>query len=198
MTCSGNSSQTCGNGDRLSVYSTGNAGPTTSPGIGSWAYLACYTDSTNSRTLRSSQSVDGGSSNMTVAGCTSACQAAGYSLAGVEFGSECWCDNNIHNSASVAQSGCSMPCSGDPNLYCGGQVRLNVCQLNKSSSSGAGAVPPGWQALGCYTDDVSNRTLSSSQDVQGGYSNMTVGGCLDACSSAGFLYGGLEFSQECW
>lgn len=135
---------------------------------------------------------------MTVTGCTSACQAAGYSLAGVEFGSECWCDNNIHNSASFAQSGCNMLCSGDSSSYCGGQVRLNVYQLNKISSSGVGTLPSGWQALGCYTDDVSNRTLSSSQDVPGGYSNMTVGGCLNACSHAGFLYGGLEFSQECW
>ena len=46
-------------------------------------------DSTAARTLTTTMATPGGGANLTVALCTSACQAAGYILAGVEYAGEC-------------------------------------------------------------------------------------------------------------
>lgn len=94
---------------------------------------------------------------MTVAGCISACKAAGYSLAGTEYSSECckltsswmshlWkcfcanvptdCDNNIQNGGAPASSGCNMLCSGNQSEICGGSSRLSLYSLD-------GVVPRG-------------------------------------------------------
>lgn len=90
MPCAGNSSQICGNGDRLSVYtsSTAVSAPSTNPGPDGWNFLACYTDSADSRTLNTPQSVESGSSGMTVAQCTAACRLGGYRFAGLEYANE--------------------------------------------------------------------------------------------------------------
>jgi hypothetical protein len=87
MPCAGNSSQICGNGDRLSVYTSDSAdpAPSTNPGPDGWSFLACYTDTADSRTLSTSQSVNSGSSGMTVAQCTAACGQVGYRFAGLEY-----------------------------------------------------------------------------------------------------------------
>jgi hypothetical protein len=87
MPCAGNSSQACGNGDRLSVYTSGDtdSAPSTNPGPDGWSFLACYTDTADSRTLSTLQSLDSGSSGTTVAQCTAACGQAGYRYAGLEY-----------------------------------------------------------------------------------------------------------------
>ena len=88
MPCAGNSSQVCGNGNRLSIYtgSVVDSAPTTNPGPDGWSFLACYTDTADSRTL--SISVDSGPSGMTVAQCTAACRSGGYRYAGLEYANE--------------------------------------------------------------------------------------------------------------
>lgn len=75
MVCSGDSTEICGAGDRLTVFSSGTS-PGTNPGPNGWASLACYSDSTSARTLRYSESVPAGSSGMTVAQCTATCQVS--------------------------------------------------------------------------------------------------------------------------
>ncbi|KAG8968961.1 hypothetical protein FRB90_010780, partial [Tulasnella sp. 427] len=40
---------------------------------------------------------------MTVEKCTTFCKSKGFSLAGLEYGQECWCDNTFENGASAAQ-----------------------------------------------------------------------------------------------
>jgi hypothetical protein len=90
MPCAGNSSQVCGNGDRLSVYTSGDtdSAPSTNPGPDGWSFLACYTDSADSRTLSTLQNVNSGSSGMTVAQCTTACAQVGYRFAGLEYANQ--------------------------------------------------------------------------------------------------------------
>lgn len=48
-----------------------------------------YSEGTPGRTLPHAVATTGGSNLMTVDLCTSACKAAGYVLAGVEYGQEC-------------------------------------------------------------------------------------------------------------
>lgn len=91
MGCTYNSSEACGGPDLLTVYYA-NAkpptGPITNPGPAGWTSYGCWEEPSNTRLLSNQVNVAGGSSNMTVSGCTSACSAAGYKLAGVEYASQ--------------------------------------------------------------------------------------------------------------
>jgi len=82
-------------------------------------FLGCYTEGNNRCALKTPAYGIGG---MTVAGCVSACNTAGYSMAGVEYAEECYCGDSISNSATTALGGisdCSMTCQGNNSEYCG-------------------------------------------------------------------------------
>lgn len=200
MSCAGNVAETCGNANRLSIYSRSgeSEGPSINPGPAEWTFAACYIDSANARTLKTSQNVNGGASGMSVSQCTSACAVNGYSLAGLEYGSECYCDNRIRNAATIAESGCDMLCAGNSSEFCGGSNRVQLYRSTSAAPPPAAGSPSGWKSLGCFTDDGGARTLGTQQEVLGGYLNMTVEGCLSACSSLGYSLSGLEYAQECF
>jgi len=91
MPCTGNATEFCGAGNRLNVFWNGAsapAPPVTNPGVNGWSYIGCYTDA-NPRTLQPGVGTTGGSSNMTIALCTAACRAGGYTYAGAEYAGEC-------------------------------------------------------------------------------------------------------------
>jgi hypothetical protein len=90
MACSGNSTQACGGPDLITVYyanAPAPQGPQTNPGPAGWTSAGCWADGP-SKALANSVQVPGGGNNMTVMECTSACSAAGYKLAGVEYASK--------------------------------------------------------------------------------------------------------------
>ena len=62
-------------------------GPHTSSGPPGWTSAGCWADGPN-KALANGVDVPGGGDNMTVTECTSACGAAGYTLAGVEYASK--------------------------------------------------------------------------------------------------------------
>ncbi|PIA82429.1 putative fungistatic metabolite [Cercospora beticola] len=202
MRCVGNSSQTCGNGNRLSVYTTGSTytAPTTNPGPAGWSSLGCYTDSVGSRSLGSQQFIDAGANAMTVAACTQACKSAGYPVAGLEYANQCFCDTKLQNGATQADDGCDMACAGNSTELCGGSNRLNVYEVTggPTTEPSPPAIPSGWTSLGCYTDSAGARSLPVGMGVPGDYNNMTIEGCLTACGNEGFSYAGIEYSRECY
>ncbi|KAG4439545.1 hypothetical protein IFR05_004985 [Cadophora sp. M221] len=144
-----------------------------------WASIGCYSDASNARTLRTAMNVGGN----TVEICTAACAAAGFSFAGMEFGSQCFCDNAISNGGAEASSGCTMACPGNSAEICGGGGRLSVYQ-----------VTPTWQSVGCYTDSTTARTLSATYNIAGN----TQEKCQAACQAGGFKYSGTEFGSQCF
>lgn len=88
MACSGNASEPCGAGSKLSLFHTTDAlGPQPNPGVNGYVYMGCYAEGTTGRALTYGAGVNG--ATLTVAGCTAACLAANYILAGVEYGGEC-------------------------------------------------------------------------------------------------------------
>jgi glucan 1,3-beta-glucosidase len=100
MTCSGAPQETCGGPNRLDLYSYASmtAAPTTSKTSTStgptatasgWNFRGCYTDNVSARALSYGMAVPGGAAAMTVEACEAVCQAAGYSIAGVEYSQEC-------------------------------------------------------------------------------------------------------------
>ena len=67
--------------------------------------------------------------------CTSTCGSKGFSLAGVEFGIECYCGNSIENGLGQqldAGRACYMTCAGNGSEHCGGTWTLTFFQLKNS------------------------------------------------------------------
>lgn len=70
---------------------------TSSPAqVTGWNFLGCYSDNTTGRTLGNQVQVSGGASGMSIEACETACKAAGYTIAGVEYSGECctYCANH--------------------------------------------------------------------------------------------------------
>ncbi|OQO08639.1 hypothetical protein B0A48_06509 [Cryoendolithus antarcticus] len=97
MACKCDATQKCGAADRLSVYADSSWVQTlfARPSYKSWNLMACYSDSTGSRTLQNGVSLaaNGGAANASIANCMSACQTLGYSFCGAEFSQECFASN---------------------------------------------------------------------------------------------------------
>jgi len=151
----------------------------------------CYTDTSTSRTLAAASFTN---STMTVESCLSFCASGGFSFAGVEFSSECYCDYALQDTGTLTSSGnCDMPCSGNSTELCGAANFVDVYW------DGSLPVVPqeigSWQYQGCFSDSVSSRALPHQVTVSGG---VTAESCTSACKANGFGVAGLEFGLECW
>ena len=78
-------------------------------------YLGCFKD-TPDRDITGSHSE---SPTMSVEICLATCREGGYSVAGLQFASHCFC-GNAHGRFGPAQN-CDMACSGDGSEICGGE-----------------------------------------------------------------------------
>ena len=68
---------------------------------------------------------------MTVETCVDFCSGKGFSVAGTEYGNECYCANSIPADAAPVpghMGNCMMPCAGDPAEYCGGPGTISLYQ----------------------------------------------------------------------
>lgn len=92
-----------------------------------WQYVGCFTDMVNGVRVFTKASKNAYTSNivpMSVESCITFCGGLGFSMAGLEDGNQCWCDNamNVANGAGVASGLCDMPCSGNGKQVCGGAL----------------------------------------------------------------------------
>ncbi|KAK6069320.1 WSC domain-containing protein [Seiridium cupressi] len=134
MKCSGDNTQLCGAGHRLSVVVDNTWKQTffSRQSYGTWSLKNCYVDSAD-RILSNgvSLSASGGSSNATIANCLDACTAQGYLYCGEEYYSECY-GGQLSSPAVVASgsdplsAGCNYPCNGNKTEACGGSNRILV------------------------------------------------------------------------
>lgn len=158
-----------------------------------WSYSGCFTDRVSSRTLPLAYTA---ADDMTEGKCIGFCDQRGYSYAGVEYGRECFCGYEISSQSSqVAESDCSFPCAGASGEPCGAGDRLNIF-TNGVAPAVENPGVNGFTSLGCYTDNVSARTLSTFEPSSDGI--VFVRGCTQTCASLGFTYAGLEYGQECF
>ena len=239
MVCYGNASETCGGPNRLDVYDYNNAIsalPTSTSSSASstasstatgtvpsgWTSLGCYNDTVGDRTLETEiYSIPGAS--MTVELCLAACLAGGYTLAGLEYAGECYCDNSLHNGGGPAVDGnaqCDMACNGNAAEMCGGPNRLNMYSYSSgaastTSPSGSGtatakasstssttssgptvtSLPTGWAYKGCWLDQQYGRILAVSEPNS---ATLTVESCVATCSEAGYSIAGMEYYTQCF
>ena len=104
-------SQATGNVVAASVTSSSSNSPSSTPTstsssasavstAPSWSYYGCWTDAVGSRSLMNQ--MYGNANTMTQELCMSECQSAGYTMAGLEYYSECYCDTQIRNGGALA------------------------------------------------------------------------------------------------
>ncbi|OHW91654.1 WSC domain containing protein [Colletotrichum incanum] len=144
MQCSGDSTQYCGAGNRIELYSTtatrsssSTAAPTATlahiNAIGKYSLVGCQTEADGGRALQGAQTA---SDDMTLEKCATFC--SDYTFFGTEYGRECYCGNELQPTSRTAPLGeCNMKCAGNPYQYCGDGNRL---ELYKASSSSLASV----------------------------------------------------------
>jgi hypothetical protein len=101
-----------------------------------WTYQGCYTDLIPDRNTRSLASWGRGDSSTS---CANNCYSAGYTIAGTEYGGQCFCGNTITSTTKKDDSDCNTACAGASSEMCGGASRLSIyakggTTLNKRKS----------------------------------------------------------------
>lgn len=174
--------------------STTSTSAAATPTIVSTNYQGCFHEPSNGRALPNKVSTNG---NNTVESCQAACSAAGFTVSGAEYSSECWCGNVLTAGLTkVADSQCNMACSGSSAEFCGGGNLLSVYSQSAVVVSTAPVQPAvigNFALFGCVSDS-SSRTLSDKTPALG--SSNSLEACALACS--GYQYFGTEYSSECY
>ncbi|KAF8912082.1 WSC domain-containing protein [Gymnopilus junonius] len=166
-----------------------------------FTYLGCFTDG-GPRVLREGQTSNPDAESFEY--CGNICFNAGFALAGVEFGHECYCGNAILYDYGLSES-CTTPCPGDASNTCGGSGAIQIY----STGAGQYTTPPtsfvmeynGWQVTECWEDNAAFGGSRILPHVPANYPpavSMTVEKCIDACAASTYTSAGLEYGQECW
>ena len=165
----------------------------------SYVYSGCYVDNYDGiRALSALENPESGDGN-TVEACAAACE--GYTYMGVEYGIECYCDDEIEGGNAIATGGsdptqneCSMTCAGNASELCGGPNRLNLYTINPNITVSlpiptATVAPTGpttvgditnWSYLGCYSEATNGRALTGLANPIPA-SAVSVPACAAAC-----------------
>ncbi|WVF71754.1 hypothetical protein IAT40_006562 [Kwoniella sp. CBS 6097] len=165
------------------------------------ASTSCIAEGNGGRALTGAKTT---SNNMTPNQCTNYCQSQGYPLAGVEYGSECYCGAVLSNGASLnnPSNNCNVKCTGASDLKCGGPRALNLF-VNQAGASGLSGdyaskpvnLPSGWSSVSCVKEGTSGRALASARTSS---SSMTPETCINYCAGQGWQYAGVEYGSECY
>ncbi|KAK4686692.1 hypothetical protein P7C73_g3429, partial [Tremellales sp. Uapishka_1] len=132
MTCAGDSSKTCGGPDALEVFVNPNVLTATVALPSGWTRQGCIAESHGGRALTYDATSLITKGTMTGEACAQQCAQAGYTMAGTEYSSQCYCGNALSGDATGAiidtltdsTSACNYACTGNTAQMCGGPSRL--------------------------------------------------------------------------
>lgn len=91
--------------------------------ISGFKYVGCYRDGSN-RVLTGKVLPNLGDVSNTA--CVNFCNSRGFSVAGTEYGGECYCGNGLNKLEKLDDSKCSFACKGDAGQKCGGDWALSL------------------------------------------------------------------------
>ena len=186
FSCSGDSTQTCGAGNRIEIYRNNNWTSRT-PAALEVPYLGCYKDE-GSRVLPNNLLA---ADDMTAEKCAQHCSS--YAFFGVEYGRECWCSNRAPElSLAAPEADCSFPCAGNNTQICGASGRINVWGALVAPVESPNEVDS-FNWLGCFTDNIGSRSLVGP--VFHG-EDMTLEKCAANCADYGYF--GVEYGTQCF
>ncbi|KAK0125112.1 hypothetical protein ONS96_008978 [Cadophora gregata f. sp. sojae] len=172
FSCAGDDSEICGGFNRVSIYQDPTFPVADYTTVSDYVKSGCYSEGSMGRSLawRQDQVV---AATMTVEGCLKACKAGGYSFAGLEFASECYCGVVLGNGTlPLDSSKCDMPCNGDSTKTCGGRGTLDLyvakdlestepCEGGSSSSSSSVSPPTSTSSSSSSTQPPTTTSTSS-------------------------------------
>lgn len=98
---------------------------------GGFKYAGCFKDSKDRALSGEIRANLGAISNEK---CVTHCKSAGYSLAGTEYGGQCYCGNELVGSQKLDDSACNIACEGDKSDVCGGGWALTVYSKDGEAS----------------------------------------------------------------
>ncbi|XP_050073739.1 xylosyltransferase oxt-like [Anopheles maculipalpis] len=104
--------------------------------------LGCFRDEKNFRILSGYYSTF--KTNNSPEKCIRLCLQSGYPFAGVQYGYECFCGDELPKaSAKLPDSSCNVKCPGDPKQACGGYFTINVYEtgIRKFAAQSTEAIP---------------------------------------------------------
>jgi hypothetical protein len=177
MTCDGNPNEYCGGPNRLDYYTGTATTPTTTAGGAAsttvsvsvsgndgatgipagWKYDGCWVDNLDGRIIGNQQPDN---EELTAESCINTCIGLGHTVAGMEFGVQCFCDNVISNGGALApnQGDCNMACPGNSAENCGAGNRLDVFSTGTLTTIGIPVEQTGnisgWTYRGCRTQVI--------------------------------------------
>ncbi|OIW26625.1 WSC-domain-containing protein [Coniochaeta ligniaria NRRL 30616] len=128
MACKGDATETCGGSSTINIYGAAPA-DTTTPTESPYTFTGCFAEPDGARALPQLYA----STKMTIELCHLDCSLAGYTYAGLEYSTECWCGNSIPELVALGPESCSTACAGDATETCGGN---NALQLYTATSTG--------------------------------------------------------------
>ena len=99
-----------------------------------WTAAGCYVDNLNPRSLNGDLFAYWGEA-MTSSGCAAHCSTEGFTYAGTENAGQCFCGNELVQSATAPATDCNLPCEGSASETCGGPARLSVFTSSSSTTS---------------------------------------------------------------
>ncbi|KIM28125.1 glycoside hydrolase family 71 protein [Serendipita vermifera MAFF 305830] len=208
MPCAGDPSLACGGGYRMLWFSKDplaleHASSTSSNSITSppdgWTYADCIRDRPEPNRVLPALFFQ--SATMTPAQCMDGCRDHGYDLAGVEYGTQCWCANDFNTSDGPVEkvdhdeADCGKPCPGDHTQRCGDEWVMQVYRFDSSTKALLPRADPAWVEGPCMVDQQSQRLLSNQQSLSSPFMTQN---CLDACASRGFDIAGVYAGSDCW
>ena len=160
---------------------------------GNMTYRGCWSDQP-AQTLTNRTYVGNANS---IESCTAACAQGGNTIAGLEYGTQCYCGTSLgYQAVQVIDSSCNVACSGNASETCGGNNRLSLF----ASVAPTINPPPGTPEVvgdsfyysSCYTEAASGRALSAA-GTSGSF--MSLEYCANYCSA--YQYFGTEYGSEC-
>mmetsp|Transcript_39943 Transcript_39943/g.78539 ORF Transcript_39943/g.78539 Transcript_39943/m.78539 type:complete len:860 (-) Transcript_39943:42-2621(-) len=119
--------------------------------------------------------------NLTQESCAESCWAMNYTYAGVEFGVECYCGNELAYTSSAPLDDCNMTCPANSEQKCGAVDRLYVYESECTA-------PTTWSSIARF----STAPAMSNCLLQGKFIIPTVAECLVANKQLGFGSGKID------
>ncbi|KAJ5035425.1 uncharacterized protein L3040_007893 [Drepanopeziza brunnea f. sp. 'multigermtubi'] len=107
------------------VTAKGPAPTSASPVAPGWSYVGCYAD-TEDRVLTGIEFANIGQHAVSNTKCAAYCESKGFTVAGTEWGGQCFCSNSLNGATKVDESNCSKACEGDSKQICGGSMTLSI------------------------------------------------------------------------
>ncbi|TLS26598.1 hypothetical protein PpBr36_04227 [Pyricularia pennisetigena] len=152
--------------------------PAPKQSVGSFKYQGCFTENNGPRALQGKNYFN---DLMTLELCAQAC--GGFKLFGVQYGRECYCDNELRGASAIDKSAqsCSLLCPGDGSTFCGASMRISLYKLDEPAVSSSVALST---SLASTTRAQSSTVMSSPASSVVSSSSTVVSSSTTVASSS--------------